>query len=99
LSAPRYYRARFTETGDAAISIYADATFQQRGFKVDGPFYGTTLRAGREESYPVARFTIEAPGTYRISDVTFRYAEPDGSTRSQLFHIDYVIGTNGGSGT
>lgn len=97
LSQPRFDRAMLTATGNAVIGLFDDAEFRRDGFKLDGPYLGTTLTAGHESSYAVASFTIESPGTYRVRDIVVRYAEPDGSTRSQTFHYTWIIGTNGGS--
>jgi hypothetical protein len=97
LSQPRFYRTLYTSTGDTTIGLFDDAYWRQQGDHVDGPFRGTTLIAGHEDSYPIASFIIRAAGTYRVRDVVVRYAEPDGNTRTQLFHYTWVIGTNGGS--
>lgn len=96
LSQPQFYRVLFASVGHG-LAIVTDRDFRRFGFAADGPYAGTVLPPGDPNSFGVAKVAIEAPGTFRISDVIVRYAEPDGSTRSQTFHINFVLGTSGGS--
>lgn len=95
LSTPQFFRVLFATTGHE-LAIVTDRDFRRFGFSVDGPYSGTMLSAGEPTSFGVAKVAVEARGTYRISDVVVRYAEPDGSTRTQTFHINVVLGARGG---
>jgi len=96
LSAPTFYRIAFTGTDRSSITLYEDRYFREFGHSVSGSYLGTTLRPGDPTGYGVAKIIVEEPGTFTVSDVIVRYAEPDGSERTQTFHLSYVLGTTGG---
>lgn len=91
LSTPRFYRIVLDQVGGRAITVFPDDQFRRDHYVIDGPYVGTVLHPGNPIDYGVAKLTVEAPGDHKISDVIVRYAEPDGSTRTQTFHIHYVI--------
>lgn len=95
ISSPQFYRIQFAAVGNRAITLYDDEQFHKFGYRVDGPYLDTILRPGDPTSYGVAKITIDEPGTYRITDVIVRYAEPDGSTKTQTFHVRFLIGPKG----
>lgn len=95
VSDPQFYRIQFDGADDGAITLFPDDQFRQFGHKTSGPYLGTLLHPGDPTGYGVAKITINEPGAYRVSDVIVRYAEPDGSTRTQTFHVNYVIGADG----
>lgn len=97
ISSPQFYRIQLAAVHGGAITLFDDEYFRKSGYRVDGPYIETVLRPGDPTSYGVAKITITEPGAYRISDIVVRYAEPDGSTRSQTFHINFVIRPKGGS--
>jgi len=97
VSSPEFFWSSFDPGDNGAITLFDDVQFHQSGHHTDGPYVGTVLRPGAATGYGVGKITINEPGTYRISDVIVRYAEPDGSTRAQTFHINYVFKPKGGS--
>jgi hypothetical protein len=96
LSQPQFYRVLYA-TAHSGMAMLEDKYFREYGFKVDGPYRGTTLNPGDPVSFGVAKLTIEMQGSYKISGVIVRYAEPDGSTRTQRFEREYLLTANGGS--